>query len=83
VSDPATEQRVLGHITAIAARGHDDHIVLADALLTYSWPDGGADGTNSEAVAWFKRHAARLPGDAPTPIPVTCGCHINRCLICN
>ena len=83
MSEHTFHQRVLPHVTAIARRGEDDHVVLADALHRYSWPDGGMDRQHPDAERWFRRFAKTQPGGGPTPIPVTCGCHINRCLVCN
>ena len=82
-TEPTVQERVASHVRAIARRGEDDHVILADALHGYAWPDGGMDRSDREARQWFARYERRLPGNGPTPIPVTCGCHIGRCLVCN
>ena len=83
MSEHTLHQRVRPHVRAIARREEDEHVVLADALHRYSWPDGGMDRSDRDAPRWMARFAKTEPGRGPMPIPVTCGCHINRCLVCN
>lgn len=76
------ENRVREHIATVARRDSSDYGLLADALHTVNWPDGGADRTDAAARGWLLRYMLR--GDrGPQPIPRACGCAIGRCLICN
>jgi hypothetical protein len=77
-----SEKRIREHIATVARRNDDDHVILADALHTIAWPDGGLDRRHTEAQRWFERFV-RWRGSGPTPIPRTCGCAIGRCLVCN
>jgi len=76
------EQRVREHIASVAKRDPSEYAVLADALQTLTWPDGGADRRNADARGWLQRYMYR--GDrSPQPIPRACGCAMGRCLVCN
>jgi hypothetical protein len=76
------EQRVREHIATVARRDPGDYGLLADALQSVNWPDGGSDRSDAEARWWLHRYMDR--GDrGPQPVPRTCGCAMGRCLICN
>ena len=79
---PSSDDRVRGHIVSVAQREPDDNVVLADALHSISWPDGGLDQRHPGAQLWFDRFI-RWHGSGPQPIPRSCGCAMGRCLICN
>jgi hypothetical protein len=83
VSEHTFPERVLNHVVAIARRQDDDHVILADALHGYAWPDGGLDRSDPNAERWVERFVKAQPGGGAMPIPVGCGCHAGRCLICN
>jgi hypothetical protein len=75
-------KRVRDHIATVSRRNPADYAVLADALLSVTWPDGGVDRRHADAHSWLDRFMS-LRSDGPRPIPLTCGCKIGRCLICN
>ena len=76
------EQRIREHIETIARRDSSDFSLLADALHSVSWPDGGMDRKRTDADAWFRRFMCR--GESgPSPVPASCGCASGRCLVCN
>jgi hypothetical protein len=76
------EKRVREHIATLARRDPSEYALLADALHTVTWPDGGMDRRDGEARAWLQRY---MDGDdrGPQPIPRACGCAFGRCLVCN
>jgi hypothetical protein len=74
--------RIREHIASVARRAPEDFGVLADALHSVAWPDGGVDRRHEEAANWFERFV-RWQGSGPRPIPRGCGCAIGRCLVCN
>jgi len=76
------EERVRDHIATVARRDPSEYAVLADALQTVTWPDGGIDRPGGDARAWLQRYMER-GNRGPQPIPHTCGCAIGRCLVCN
>jgi hypothetical protein len=75
-------ERIREHILSVTRRKDDDYDVLADALHSVAWPDGGVDRRHAEAETWFKRFTS-WRGNGPMPIPPACGCGIGRCLVCN
>jgi hypothetical protein len=75
-------RRIRQHIVTVGRRDPGDYVVLAEALQTLTWPDGGMDRRHPDADAWLNRFM-RLQGDGPKPIPRACGCTMGRCLICN
>jgi hypothetical protein len=76
------EQRVREHIATIAKRDAKEYAILADALQTVTWPDGGMDRRDGDARAWLDRYMGR--GDRGLqPVPRKCGCAFGRCLVCN
>ena len=75
-------KRIRDHIATVSSRNPGDYAVLADALQTVTWPDGGIDRRHLDAQSWLKRFMS-LRGGGPQPIPRTCGCKMGRCLICN
>jgi hypothetical protein len=76
------DERVREHILAVTRRNARDYDLLADALQSATWPDGGVDRRHDDAASWLERFAA-WRGRAPTPTPRGCGCRIGRCLVCN
>jgi hypothetical protein len=76
------DRRIREHIATVARRDPGDYAVLADALQTVTWPDGGVDRRHLDAHTWFERFMT-LRDRGPTPIPPACGCAIGRCLVCN
>jgi hypothetical protein len=75
-------KRIRDHIATVGRREPADYAVLAEALQSVTWPDGGVDRRHPDAPTWLNRFMA-LQGDGPEPIPRGCGCTIGRCLVCN
>ncbi|HEX4733183.1 MAG TPA: hypothetical protein VH247_02120 [Thermoleophilaceae bacterium] len=76
------EKCVREHIATVARRAPSEYALLADALQTVTWPDGGIDRRDADARSWLHRYMER--GDrGPQPIPRACGCALGRCLVCN
>jgi len=74
--------RIRQHITTLAQREPTDYAVLALALQSVTWPDGGGDRLHLDAQGWFQRHMG-LRGPAPDVAPRSCSCATGRCLVCN
>jgi len=83
VSESTNDDPIVRHIIDIRRREDDENVVIADALHRYAWPDGGLDRSDPKAPMWLKRVLPKLPENGPEPIPLTCGCEIDRCLVCN
>jgi len=76
------EQRIREHIAIVSRRDPSDYSLLADALQSVTWPDGGVDRRRADADLWFRGFLRR--GETGTaPIPRSCGCALGRCLVCN
>jgi hypothetical protein len=76
------EQRVREHIATVARRDPKEYAILADALQTVTWPDGGMDRRHGDATAWLQRYMDRRDR-GPQPITRKCACAFGRCLVCN
>ena len=74
--------RIRQHITTLAQREPSDYAVLAVALQSVTWPDGGHDRRHLDAQGWFQRYM-HLRAPAPQIDGRSCGCATGRCLICN
>lgn len=70
------------HIATVAKRDPEEYAILADALQTVTWPDGGMDRRDGDARAWLDRYMDRSKR-VPLPMPRKCGCAFGRCLVCN
>jgi hypothetical protein len=74
--------RIRQHIVTVARRDPSDYAVLADALHSVTWPDGGRDRSHADAQGWFDRFMS-LRGPAPELVTRSCNCASGRCLVCN
>lgn len=72
--------RIRQHIVTLAQREPSDYAVLALALQSVTWPDGGRDRRHLDAQGWFDRF---LHGSGAEVAPRSCGCSTGRCLVCN
>jgi hypothetical protein len=74
--------RIREHIATVARRDPDDYSVLALALQSVTWRDGGIDRRHVDAQGWFDRYM-HLRGPAPEVGTRPCSCAGGRCLVCN
>ena len=70
------------HIATLAQREPSEYAVLALALQSLTWPDGGHDRRHPDAQGWFDRFIH--PTGSLPPVDVrSCSCASGRCLVCN